>query len=80
MEWKLADAKNKLSELVALATTQGPQTIRERDAAVVVVAEKTYLALTGERPDFNDWLLKGPSIHDLELPDRSQSTMRPVEL
>jgi hypothetical protein len=80
MEWKLAEAKNKLSELVTLATTQGPQTIRRHDAAVVVIAEQTYLALTGERPDFNDWLLNGPRIDDLELPDRKQSTMRPVDL
>ena len=80
MEWKLADAKNRLSELVTRATTEGPQTIRRHDATVVVIAEDTYRALTGECPTFKDWLLNGPRIDDLELPARSRSPMRRVNL
>lgn len=80
MEWKLADAKNRLSEVVTRATTEGPQTIRRHDAAVVVLAERTYRELTGERPNFNDWLLNGPRIDDLELPLRNQSPLRKVDL
>jgi len=80
MEWKLAEAKNRLSELVTKATTEGPQTIRRHGDAVIVVAEQTYRALLGKRPTFNDWLLNGPRIDDLELPDRKSSTMREVKL
>lgn len=80
MDWKLADAKNRLSELVTLAATKGPQTIRRHDTAVVVVAEDTYRALTGERPRFKDWLLNGPRIDDLKLPARGRSSMREVDL
>jgi antitoxin Phd len=80
MEWKLAEAKNRLSEVVTRATTEGPQTIRRHDAAVVVVAEDTYRALTGAQPAFNDWLLNGPRVDDLELPNRGDSSMRSVDL
>ena len=81
MEWKLGEAKNKLSEVVRRATTEGPQTIRRNGTtAVVVVAEATYQALTGARPTFKDWLLNGPRVEGLELPPRHLSPMREVEL
>ena len=36
MVWKLADAKNRFSELLTKASTEGPQTVRRhREAAVV---------------------------------------------
>ncbi|QDU90977.1 Phd_YefM [Pirellulimonas nuda] len=80
MEWKLAEAKNKLSELVTRATSEGPQTIRRNGVGVIVVAEETYLELTGQRPSFKQWLLEGPRIDDLELPSRDPSPMREVDL
>lgn len=41
LTWNLAVAKNKLSEVVNLALTAGPQTItRRRDSAVVISAER----------------------------------------
>jgi antitoxin Phd len=79
MDWKLADAKNRLSELVTLATVEGPQTIRRHDAAVVVVAETTYRLLTGEQPSLKDLLLNGPSLEGV-IPERDRSPMRTVEL
>jgi antitoxin Phd len=79
MEWKLADAKNRLSELVTLAATEGPQTIRRHDAAVIVIAEPDYRALTGERPTLKYLLLEGPSLEGV-IPDRDHSVMRSVEL
>jgi prevent-host-death family protein len=80
MEWKLADAKNRLSELVTRATNEGPQTIRRHGEAVIVVAEKTYRALVGKRPTFKDWLLNAPRLDDLELPPRNRSAMRQFNL
>jgi prevent-host-death family protein len=78
MVWKLADAKNRLSELVTKATTEGPQTIRRHGKAVIVVSEETYKALVGKRPTFKDWLLNGPRIDELEMPPRDGSRMREV--
>ncbi len=80
MVWKLAEAKNKLSELVTRAVTEGPQTIRRHDTTVVVVAEETYRTLTGERPNFREWLLNGPRLDDLSIPARDQSPMRETNL
>ena len=42
MTWNLAEAKNRLTEVVNLALTEGPQTItrKGRTAAIVVGAEE----------------------------------------
>ncbi|MDP9173591.1 MAG: type II toxin-antitoxin system Phd/YefM family antitoxin [Planctomycetota bacterium] len=79
MEWKLAEAKNRLSELVTLATTEGPQTIRRLNDAVVVIAEPAYRALSGEVPTFKQLLLDGPSLEGI-IPKRGSEPMRSVEL
>jgi antitoxin Phd len=79
MEWKLAEAKKRLSELVAKATTEGPQTIRWHDGAVVIISESSYRALTGEHPTFKQLLLTAPSFEGL-IPERDHSSMREAEL
>jgi len=79
MEWKLADAKNRLSELVTKAATEGPQRIRRHKDVVVVIAEPAYRAMTGERPTLKQLLLDGPSLADV-IPERDRSSMRSVEL
>lgn len=67
MTWLLADAKNRFSEVVTLALTQGPQRVRRRGEAVVVVSEGDYLRLTGKRTSFKKYLVSGPSLHDLDI-------------
>jgi prevent-host-death family protein len=80
MEWRFADAKNRLSELVNRALTEGPQRVLRREDAVVVVAERDYEKLTGARPDFKEFLLgKGPSLEDVDL-TRDRSPMRIAKL
>jgi antitoxin Phd len=79
MDWKLAEAKTRLNELVSLATTNGPQTIRHHGDAVVVVSETMYRELTGERPSLKSLLLNGPTLDDV-LSSRDPSPMRTVEL
>lgn len=74
MEWKLADAKNRFSELVNRALTQGPQRVRRRKDEVVVMALKEYERLKGKRGGLKDYLLRGPSFDGLDLErDRSKS-------
>ena len=79
MTWNLADAKNRLSEVVNLALTEGPQTITRRNDTVVVLSAETYAELTGQRQSFKDFLLSGPSFEGLDL-KRDKSPMRDIDL
>lgn len=77
MNWQLAEAKNKLSEVMSRALTDGPQWIRRRDQVVVVLSESDYQRLTGERETLTDYLLSGPDLSGLDLA-RSPESMRDV--
>lgn len=77
--WKLAEAKNKLSEVVRMALNVGPQWITRRSDAVVVISAKEFLRLAGERPSFREYLLSGPDLSDLDL-ERDRSPDRELEL
>lgn len=79
MTWKLAEAKNKFSEVVRRALRDGPQRIERREDAVYVVSEKDYERLTGERPDFIEFLLNAPDMSELDL-ERDRTPMREVDL
>jgi prevent-host-death family protein len=80
MAWRLADAKNRFSELVNLALTGDPQVVLRRRDAVVVVAQRDYEKLTGKRMNFKQFLLgKGPSLRGLDL-RRDKSPMRTIKL
>jgi hypothetical protein len=78
-QWKLADAKNRFSELVNHALTEGPQQVHRREDTVVVLAQRDYEKLIGKRPGFQEFLLSGPSFVGLDL-ERDRSPMRDVEL
>ena len=77
MDWKLAEAKNKLSLVVTQALTEGPQRIHRRDEEVVMISRADYDRLTGAKPDFITFLLDGPDLSDLDL-SRDSSPMRDV--
>ncbi len=79
MTWNLAEAKNKLSEVVNLALSEGPQTITRRKDAVVVISAEEYAELTGKRQGFKDFLMSGPSLEGLDL-NRDKTPMRDTEL
>jgi prevent-host-death family protein len=79
MEWRLADAKNRFSELVTKALVEGPQRVRRHNDAVVVIAEQEYEKLSGKRPGFKEFLMgAGPSLDGLDL-SRDRSPMRDVK-
>jgi hypothetical protein len=67
MDWRLADAKNRFSELFTQALTLGPQRVRRFKDAVVVLSEKDYERITGRRPSFKDYLTQGESFTGLDL-------------
>ncbi len=80
MTWRLADAKNRFSELVNRALTGEPQVVLRRRDAVVVLSRRDYEKLTGERPGFRQFLLgHGPTLQGLDL-SRDKSPMRKVRL
>lgn len=66
-QWRLYDAKNRLSEVVNLAITVGPQRIRRNKDEVVVISLEEFEKLTGKKPNFIDYLLAGPSLEGLDL-------------
>ena len=78
MDWTLTDAKNRLRELVNRVLAEGPQTIRRRHDAFVVMTEREYLELTGARPTFKQMLFDGPSLEGGEF-QRGDSTSRRFE-
>lgn len=84
MDWQLQDAKNRFSEVVSRARTEGPQvvTLRGRRAAVVLSVEQ-FDQLTAARPSLRDHLLSGMPwddslIHDIGA--RDHRYMRDIDL
>lgn len=80
--WQLQDAKNRLSEVVRMATSEGPQVITLRgDDAVVVVAADAYAKLTrNPKGTLVDFFRKSPlGAVTLQLA-RSRDTGRRVDL
>ncbi len=79
MTWKLAEAKNRLSEVVNLALTEGPQTITRTNDR-----DRRHLGGEVRRADRQDarlqeYLLQGVGLDELDS-TRDRSPMRDVEL
>ena len=80
MNWRLAEAKNKFSELVNRALAEGPQRVLRRHDTVIVMALCDYERLTGKKPGFKDFLMAGdPNLEGLNL-SRDRSPIRDVSL
>lgn len=77
MDWKLADAKNRFSELVNRALSDGPQRVTRRKDTVVILSETDYRKLTGKQPAFKQYLMDGPDLEGINL-QRDHSPMRDV--
>ena len=78
MNWNLADAQNRFTELVSLALTQGPQRVSLQRSSVVVLSWEEYAKLSGEKPCFKSLLMGSPDFEELDLA-RGRSPMREVE-
>ena len=80
MDWRLAEAKNKFSELVSRALAEGPQRVLRRNDAVIVMALRDYEQLIGKKPGFKDFLMgEGPDLEGVDL-SRDRSPMRDISL
>ena len=87
MDWPLAEAKNKFSEVFERALKEGPQRISRRGKdTVVVVAENEYSAMRGRKPphkrgpkDFKEFLLSLRGLGPVEIErDRSATGRAPA--
>lgn len=81
MSWQLQEAKNKLSQVVQLAKTEGPQVITVRGAEeAVVISSEEYRRLTKRDVDLVSFLEQSPWA-DVELDiERFRDTGRDIEL
>ncbi len=80
MFWQLQEAKQKFSELVRRTVEEGPQTVtRHSEEIVVAVPAEEFRRLTGEKPDFKEFLMSGPDLSILDL-ERSRELPREVDL
>lgn len=68
MAWQVQEAKQRFSELVERARSEGAQVVtrRGRDVVVVLSVER-YRELIGDGADFKELLLSGPDLAELEI-------------
>ncbi len=68
--WTVAEAKARLSEVLRLAETDGPQRIGTRRRSVVV-PERQWDELTRPKKSLGKWLVENtPRGTNLEIPER----------
>jgi len=78
MIWNLAEAKNRLTEVVNLALSDGPQTITRRNDTVILISAAEFAELAGKRPGFKEYLTGGESFEGLELTRGGESVGIPL--
>ncbi len=79
-EWRIADAKNKFSELVNNALDGHAQLVHRRDGDVVIISKEEYERLIGQKKTFKQYILSPP--HEIDNLDDicDKSPMRSVDL
>ncbi len=75
--WTVAEAKARLSEILRLASEEGPQRIGTK-SRYVIVPEDEWLKRAEPRIPLGRWLVENmPRGYDLELPDRHEPVRPP---
>lgn len=79
MVLSLAEAKERLHELIHRARSEGPQTVEiEGETAVAVIALPDLVRLQQRKPTLKELLLDLPSLEDVDL-TRDQRPARDIE-
>lgn len=79
MTWQVQTAKQRFSELVERAVSEGPQIVTKHGRETVVVLDiGEYRRLLGVPMDFKEFLLSIPRGDDLEI-ERSKDPPREIE-
>ena len=80
MAWQLQEAKQKFSEVVDRALSEGPQVVtRHGEEVAVVLSAEDFRKLAARKRDFKKFLSGGPSFAKLKL-ERRRDLPRDVEL
>ena len=79
--WQLQEAKNRFSELINRALSEGPQVVTRRGEEVVVVVSKLeYEKIIKAQPDLVEFFRQSPLVGvELDL-ERDQSPPRDTQL
>jgi prevent-host-death family protein len=77
--WQLQEAKQRFSEVVRRALTEGPQWVTRHGRRVVVVVSAEEFEAGRSATGFKDFLLSGPDFSSLEI-DRSVEAAPEVSL
>ncbi|MER5644451.1 type II toxin-antitoxin system Phd/YefM family antitoxin [Streptosporangium sp. NPDC002524] len=79
--WQVQEAKQRFSEVVRRAVSEGPQVVtRHGEEVAVVIDIAEYRRLKGDAPDFRQFLLADPDWDDdVEFP-RNRDLSREVDL
>jgi antitoxin Phd len=68
MRWQVQEAKQRFSEVLRHAQSDGPQIItRHGEEIAVIIDANEFHKLTDEVPDFKEFLRSGPFWDDLDL-------------
>ena len=72
MNWQVQTAKQRFSELVERAVSDGPQIVTKHGRPTVAVVEigEFRRLFAGTALDFKEFLLSGPDMSDLEIDER----------
>ena len=79
-EWRIADAKNKFSELFNNALTGKIQIVHRRDGDVVLISRDEYERLIGQKKSFKQYILSPPYEIDQLDDKRDKGPMRSADL
>jgi len=79
--WQVQAAKQRLSEVLRAAERGEPQFItRHGEPVAVIIDIADYRATHEPPPSLADFLLSGPVVDDLDLPERVAESDRPLDL
>jgi prevent-host-death family protein len=68
MLWQVQEAKQRFSELLRAAASDGPQIVTRHGHEIAVVIDVSeFHRMRGDTADFKDYLRSGPEFDDLEL-------------
>lgn len=80
-KWQLQEAKNRFSEVVRMASEEGPQTVTKHGKdSVVVLSAEDYRKLEQPKTSLVDFLQKSPLSNAHIDTKRDKSTSRDIEL
>jgi prevent-host-death family protein len=68
MLWQVQEAKQRFSELLRAAASEGPQIVTRHGHEIAVVIDVSeFHRMRGDTTDFKDYLRSGPELDDLDL-------------